>query len=179
MIQQKNKGYIHIYYGEGKGKTSNLNGMVLRALGADKKIIYLRFLKNRETSENKVLKQLGIEVQNFYKFSKKFFWEMNEQEKQIFKQETLNGYKVFQESLQNPDLDFIFVDEILGAIENGFIDKTTLVNDLKKRLKHQEVLLSGRYSYEELNDISDLISEIKSEKHYFNKKVEPRFGVEY
>ncbi|AGR40804.1 cob(I)yrinic acid a,c-diamide adenosyltransferase [Spiroplasma taiwanense] len=79
------KRYLHIYCGEGKGKTSILNGTAIRAIGAGLKVKYIRFLKNRETSENKVLEKIGIKIENYYHFSKKFVWEMNLEEVELFK----------------------------------------------------------------------------------------------
>lgn len=175
----KNQGYLHIYCGEGKGKTSILNGMVLRALGANKKVLYIRFLKNRETSENKILEKIGVPVHSFYYSSTKFVWEMDDQEKAIFASETQQGYHYLIDQLHNPEWDVIFVDEVLGAIQNQFIDQNDFINQLNNRLPHLEIVLSGRYSYPELDEIADLISEVKLVKHYFEKKVASRKGIEF
>ncbi|ATZ16686.1 cob(I)alamin adenosyltransferase [Entomoplasma freundtii] len=174
-----NKGYLHIYCGEGKGKTSVLNGMVLRALGAKKRVKYLRFLKNRPTSENDILAELGVKIENFYDSSQKFVWEMKPEEVAIFKAETLIGYEQLKQELKAPTCDLLLVDEVLGALENGFIDKQEFVELIRTRHPHLEVAISGRYSYPELDEIADLISEIKPKKHYFTQKVPPRKGIEF
>ena len=68
------KGYIHIYKGEGRGKTSILNGMVVRALGNNLRVCYLRFLKNRFSGEIAILEKFEqITIKNFYQSSQKFF----------------------------------------------------------------------------------------------------------
>jgi|GEM_PF-929983 len=68
------KGYIHIYKGEGRGKTSILNGMVIRALGNNLRVYYLRFLKNRPSGEIDFLEATGkLEIKSFYQSSQKFF----------------------------------------------------------------------------------------------------------
>ncbi|WP_425376699.1 cob(I)yrinic acid a,c-diamide adenosyltransferase [Spiroplasma endosymbiont of Aleiodes alternator] len=86
------KGYIHIYKGEGRGKTSILNGMVIRALGNNLNVSYLRFLKNRPSGEINFLKQnTKLKIESFYESSQKFFWEMDEEEKNKLKQETNYG----------------------------------------------------------------------------------------
>ncbi|ATZ16851.1 cobalamin adenosyltransferase [Williamsoniiplasma luminosum] len=173
------KGYIHIYCGEGKGKTSILNGMVLRALGAGKKVEYVRFLKNRPTSENAILEKLGVHIKSFYHFSTKFVWEMDPKEVETFKKETLEGYEYFKQQLKNEKLDILLADEILGAVQNGFIDQKDLVEALKNKSKHLEVALSGRYSFAELNQVANLISEIKPIKHYLDEGVIAREGIEF
>ncbi|PPE05856.1 cob(I)yrinic acid a,c-diamide adenosyltransferase [Williamsoniiplasma lucivorax] len=173
------KGYIQIYCGEGKGKTSVLNGMVLRALGAGKTIDYVRFLKNRPTSENIILEKLGIHIKSFYHFSTKFVWEMDPKEVETFKHETLQGYEYFKNQLKNENLDILLADEILGAVQNGFINKHDLVEALKNKSTHLEVAMSGRYSFPELNQVAHLISEIKPIKHYLDEGVIAREGIEF
>ncbi|AHI53265.1 cob(I)yrinic acid a,c-diamide adenosyltransferase [Spiroplasma culicicola] len=173
------QGYIHIYCGEGKGKTSILNGMAVRAVGSNMKVKYIRFLKNRPTSENKVLEKIGVEVENYYHFSTKFIWDMNEQEVEEFKIETQKGFERLKELLKSNEVDLIIVDEILGALENKFIDKEEFVLALKTRNQNIEVALSGRYSFEQLDEIADLISEVKPKKHYFEKGVNSRKGIEF
>jgi len=173
------KGMIHIYCGNGKGKTSILNGMVVRAVGANLNIKYLRFLKNRETSENKVLNKIGIEVESSYQFSTKFIWEMNEAEREMFKQETLNGIENLKKYLQDDSIDLILLDEILGVVENKFITEDELITLLLNRNPKIEVALSGRKIFKKLEDIADLISVVEPKKHYFEKKVIARLGIEY
>ncbi|WP_053228486.1 cob(I)yrinic acid a,c-diamide adenosyltransferase [Spiroplasma taiwanense] len=87
------------------------------------------------------------------------------------KKETLKGYEKFTNLLQDDNVDLVLADEILGAIGNGFINKEEIIQVLLNRKQHIEVALSGRYSFKELNDIADLISEITPRKHYFEKGV--------
>ncbi|WP_338984104.1 cob(I)yrinic acid a,c-diamide adenosyltransferase [Spiroplasma endosymbiont of Othius punctulatus] len=176
---KKDKGYIHIYCGEGKGKTSILNGSAMRAKGAGLNVLYFRFLKNRPTSENVMLEKLGIKITNFYESSTKFVWEMDEQEVQIFKDETYRGYKEIKNALKDEAVDVIFIDELLGSVENGFIKKDELIKDLIERKNHIEIFLSGRFSFPELDEIADLISVIQPKKHYMDIGVNGRKGIEY
>src|SRR6185503_8149618 len=176
-----NKGYIHIYKGDGKGKTSILNGAVARALGyPEMNIKYLRFLKNRESGEILFFeKSANIKVENFYHFSKQFIWEMDKQEDRDalinrFKEETRKGFERLKILLKNESVDLIIVDEILGCIENQFISESEIVEALKGKKEHIEVILSGREpknGMNELENIADLISEVSLKKHYFEKKV--------
>lgn len=178
-MAKSNRGFVHVYYGNGKGKTSILNGMAIRALGANHQVCYIRFLKNRETSENKILEQLGVSINNFYYFSEKFIWEMNQEEREKFKAETQKGFNFLKDQLKKAAWDLILIDEILGTIENKFIDINELIKILKERQPHQEIVLSGRPYFNELDEISDLVSEVKEIKHYFSQKVAPRKGIEF
>lgn len=174
------QGYVHIYKGEGKGKTSILNGMVIRALGNNLNVVYLRFLKNRPAGEIDFLKQnTKIKVESFYQFSQKFFWEMNEQEKKILKTETNYGFVRLQLLSQSDIVDVIVVDEILGCIQNNLIKEQDLIAILKNKKPHIEIALSGRYASFALEQCADLISEVKSIKHYFDQGQIAREGIDY
>ncbi|QEH62256.1 cob(I)alamin adenosyltransferase [Spiroplasma chinense] len=173
------KGCFHIYYGNGKGKTSVLNGMCLRAKGSNMNVKYLRFLKNMKTSENDMLSKIGVEVENFYHFSKKFIWDMNPQEVEEFKVESLKGLERLEQLLQDESVDLILVDELLGVIENGFFDKEHVVKIINNRKSNIEIAVSGRVIYEQMSEIADLISEVKEIKHYYEKGVTARKGIEY
>ncbi|RHZ37132.1 cob(I)yrinic acid a,c-diamide adenosyltransferase [endosymbiont GvMRE of Glomus versiforme] len=187
-IKQK-QGYIHIYKGNGKGKTSVLNGMAIRALGYGFKVKYLRFLKNRESGEILFFqkKTEEMEIESFYHFSQKFIWDMDKQEdREIlinkFKEETRKGFERLKKLLKEDNVDLIIVDEILGCIENQFISEDELVEALKNKKAHIEVALSGREpkkGIKNLESIADLISEISLKKHYFDKGVNARRGIEY
>lgn len=174
------KGYIHIYKGEGKGKTSILNGMVIRALGSNLSVYYLRFLKNRSSGEINFLSKFdNITIRSFYNSSKKFFWEMNNQEKQILKSETNQGLQYLENLSQNDNIDLIVVDEILGCIQNNLIEEQELIRILKNKKPNIEIALSGRYASFALEQVADLISEVSAKKHYFNSGQIARKGIDY
>lgn len=174
------KGYIHIYKGEGRGKTSILNGMVIRALGNNLRVYYLRFLKNRPSGEIDFLEATGkLEIKSFYQSSQKFFWEMNDEEKNNLKIETQQGLQYLKNLTQRSDVDLIVVDEILGCIQNGLIKEQDLIEILVTRKATIEVALSGRYLSPSLEAVADLVSEINNKKHYFETGQIARKGIDY
>ncbi|WDA54703.1 MULTISPECIES: cob(I)yrinic acid a,c-diamide adenosyltransferase [unclassified Spiroplasma] len=174
------KGYIHIYKGEGRGKTSILNGMVIRALGNNLNVSYLRFLKNRPSGEINFLKQnTKLKIESFYESSQKFFWEMDEEEKNKLKQETNYGLTRLKLLSQSDNTDLIVVDEILGCIQNNLIKEQDLIEILKNKKRHIEIALSGRYASFALEQCANLISEVKSIKHYFEQGQIAREGIDY
>lgn len=174
------KGYIHIYQGEGRGKTSILNGMVVRALGNNLRVYYLRFLKNRPSGEIDFLEATGrLEIKSFYQSSQKFFWEMNDQEKAKLKSETEAGLQYLKVLTQRDNVDLIVIDEILGCIENNLINEQELIAILIARKPTIEVALSGRYLSANLEQIADLVSEINNKKHYFETGQSARKGIDY
>lgn len=168
------KGYIHIYKGEGKGKTTILNGMVVRALGNKLNVSYLRFLKNRPSGEIAFFKNnTKVKIESFYESSQKFFWEMEEKEKAILKQETNEGLQRLAILSQSDSIDLIVVDEILGCIQNN------LIKILKNKKPNIEIAISGRYASFALEQVADLISEVKPIKHYFEQGQIAREGIDY
>lgn len=174
------KGYVHIYKGEGKGKTSVLNGMVVRAVGNNLRVCYLRFLKNQPSGEIEFFKNSQqVAIKNFYQSSTKFYWEMNEQEKNILQEETQQGLEYLAIISQSNDVDLIVVDEILGCIQNNLIKEKELINILKNKKPKIEIALSGRYASLALEQIADLISEINAKKHYFESGQIARKGIDY
>lgn len=173
------KDYVHIYKGEGRGKTSILNSMVIRTLGNNLNVSYLRFLKNRPSGEINFLKQNPkLQIESFYEFSQKFFWEMNEQEKHKLKEETNYGLARLKILSQSANIDVIIVDEILGCIQNNLIKEQDLIAILKNKKVHVEIALSGRYASFALEQCADLISEVKSVKHYFEQGQIAREGID-
>src|SRR5699024_69554 len=104
---------------------------------------------------------------------------MNEAEREMFKQETLNGIENLKKYLQDDSIDLILLDEILGVVENKFITEDELITLLLNRNPKIEVALSGRKIFKKLEDIADLISVVEPKKHYFEKKVIARLGIEY
>lgn len=174
------KGYVHIYKGEGKGKTSILNGMVTRALGNNLQVYYLRFLKNRPSGEITFFtKQSNLKIKSFYHSSQKFFWEMNDEEKAKLKAETNEGLQYLQQLSQSNNVDLIVVDEILGCIQNNLIKEQDLIKILKEKKPNIEIALSGRYASFALEQVADLISEVVPKKHYFDQGQIAREGIDY
>src|SRR6185436_858340 len=96
--------------------------------------------------------------------------------------ETRKGFERLKNLLKDDDVDLIVVDEILGCIENQFISENEIVEALKEKKEHIEVILSGREpkkGMKKLENIADLVSEVSLKKHYFEEKVYARKGIEY
>ena len=177
------KGYVHIYYGDGKGKTSILNGSAIRAAMQGLNVEYLRFFKNIKSGEYLFFSnndsKLKIKFSSFYHFSSKFIWEMNPDEIQKFKKETLEGIKYFEKIIKNKNIDLVLADELLDAIINKFITDEELAKMLMNKSENVEVMLSGHILPKKCSEISDLITTLKKSKHYFDKGLNARKGIEF
>ncbi len=170
---------IHIYFGTGKGKTSILNGSVIRALGAGISVEYFRFFKNISSAEDKYLNSiLKINFSSFYKSSKKFIWNMNKEEIKKLNSETLIGISKFAKSIKGLENKLVIADEILDAIINKIISDEELAFILSQKGPNVEIMMSGHILPKKCAIIANLISEVKCIKHYYNEGISIRKGIE-
>lgn len=171
---------IHIYCGDGKGKTTAGMGLCLRAAGAGKKVFIYQLLKDNTSSERKILEQIpGVRVIKGPE-QMKFIFQMTDEEKEALKQEYADVLDGLARWLETGELSggVIFLDEVLYAVSRGMVDETKLLQLLEKG-GDQEWILTGRYEGGKLWEAADYISEIHKKKHPFDNGVEARKGIEY
>ncbi len=116
------KGFVQIYTGDGKGKTTAALGLALRAVGNNYKVYMVQFLKTSKTGEIESVKKLGSNF-NIYRFEKKkgFFWTLNDSKKEELKKEVEKAYKFCLKTVENNTCDILIMDEIMAVISNGII----------------------------------------------------------
>ena len=171
-------GLIHIYTGDGKGKTTAALGLILRASGRGLKVVLGQFLKGRETGELRTLSLLpGVTVFRGKPLTK-FSFQMNEQEKA----DVLQSHNAFIQELalhcQKEDIDMLVLDEVIGACRTRLLDESLLIEFLKHKPEHLEVVMTGRNPSPELLELADYVSEICKRKHPFDKGIPAREGIE-
>ena len=159
----KNKlGLIHIYTGNGKGKTTAAMGLILRASGRGLKVILGQFLKDRETGELTTLKLLpGVQVFRG-KSLKKFSFQMNDAEKAEVLQRHNVFFKEVTERCVAEQTDLLVLDEVIGACGTKLLDES----------------LTGRNPSPAMLEAADYVSEICKRKHPFDKGIPAREGIE-
>lgn len=174
------KGLIQIYTGDGKGKTTAAFGLVLRASGRNMKVCIIQFLKARKTGELMALQKAFPEIK-IERFSggKKFFFQMNDEEKKEALCELQAGWQRVKEILARDEYDLLILDEIVGAIKTGFIKTEEIKKDLLTKPDRLEVVLTGRNAPPELIEIAALVTEMKKIKHPFDEDIPARKGIEY
>jgi cob(I)alamin adenosyltransferase len=170
------KGLVHIYCGDGKGKTTAAMGLALRAAGNGLKVLILQFLKSGSTGELISLAKLENVTVIRGKGGTKFVWNMNEDEKETaLCVHTENLNKVMEHA---GDYDMLILDEALGACGCGLLDTQLLCRFLDERPDGMEVVLTGRNPAKDLMDRADYISEIKKIRHPYDKGIMARKGIE-
>lgn len=169
---------IHIYTGEGKGKTTAALGLALRAVGAQKKVAIIQFLKKPDTSEHKAIKKfkLPILIESFgIGFYKILGDKLPEQKHRQAAQKALKKAK---DLINSGNFDIIILDEINVAIDFGLIDIKEVIEIIAMN-KEAELILTGRDAPAKLKKLADLVTVMKKHKHYFDKGVKARKGIEH
>jgi len=170
------KGYIHIYTGDSKGKTTAALGLALRAMGAGLKVFMGQFVKRRICSEHKALerfkdlitiKQYGT---GFIKGKKPASSAMAAAKK---------GLVDVKKALMSGKYDMVILDEINIAVHYGLLSTDDVLKLLDKKPVATEVIITGRYADKKLIKKAGLVTEMKEIKHYFKHGVKARKGIEY
>ena len=168
---------IHLYYGEGKGKTTAACGLAVRAAGSGMKVLFVQFFKNGESSEIRVLSSLPGVTVKLPKVYHGRYKTMKDEQKNDVKENYSAFLKEVTESAK--DYDMIVLDEAVSAYGYGMFDRSVLIGFLKNEGAPREIVLTGRAPAKELLDVSDYATEMRKEKHPFDRGVAGRKGIEF
>lgn len=170
------KGMIQIYTGDGKGKSTAACGLACRCAGQGLRVWFVQFLKTGSSGELEILRQcekVTVECSE----TKKFVWDMTPQE---VKQETQACGKFFEKiKKQAGQYDLIVLDEIMGCLQNGFLQETLVADFLRGKPEQTELVLTGRNAPASLVGLADYVTEMQEVKHPMNRGVPARRGIEF
>jgi cob(I)alamin adenosyltransferase len=174
------QGLIHIYTGDGKGKTTAALGLGIRAYGAGMRVLFVQFLKGRHSCERTTLAVLGprFDVRCGAR-AQKFVWEMADAEKTEAAQETERLFQEAAEAIQNGKADLVILDEIFGALSTGMIGVSSVTALLKAKPDAVEVALTGRDAPDEIIRLADYVTEARMVKHPMARGISARKGIEF
>lgn len=173
------KGLIQIYTGDGKGKTTAAFGLVLRALGRGFNVAVFQFLKGATSGEVLALDAFKDTCRVYSCNSqKKFVWHMNDAELDQLKRDTVEGFEQAKQLSVSEACDILILDEAVWAVNHGYIDLDEMLEFLKNKSDHIEIILTGRNACKDLIKAADLVTEMKKIKHPFDQGVNARMGIE-
>lgn len=172
------KGLVHIYTGDGKGKTTAAVGLALRKVGCGERVLFVQFLKPGTSSELDVLSKLGVEVVADYPFHK-FVFAMNAAEKENCKESQCRCLEIADKAARGGEYGLIVLDESCPAADIGMIDESILKELISEKAPGTELVLTGRGATGDLIDLADYVSVIQKQKHPFDKGIPARRGIEY
>lgn len=167
-------GLVHLYCGEGKGKTTAAMGLALRALGAGRQVAVVQFLKGGPSGEIPLLESLGAQVFRG-KAGMKFTFQMNEEEK-------ARTHALQTEHLRQAlacAAGLLVLDEACAAWQTNLVDREMLRRAVLDKGPEQELVLTGRQPPEWMWDAADYITEMRCHRHPYEKGIGAREGVEF
>jgi cob(I)alamin adenosyltransferase len=168
------KGYIQVYTGNGKGKTTAAFGLVLRTICAGNKAFIGQFMKGQSYSELKAMDYLpGLKIEQFGDVS---FLKGKPSEKDH--ENAKKGLARMKEVVESGEYDVVVFDEINTTLFFGLVTEAEVLEVLELKKEGMEIILTGRYAPESIMNKADLVTEMKEIKHYFNQGVPSRVGIE-
>ena len=169
-------GLIHLYCGDGKGKTTAAVGLAVRASGAGKRVIFTQFFKDGSSSEVEALKTLPgirtIHAQTVKGFYRSMTPEQREQAREDYT-------ALFRQVAAGKDADLLVLDEIVSACNRGVVTETLVTDFLRSKPSGLEVVLTGRNPSPALMELADYITEMRKLRHPYDRGVAARRGIEF
>ena len=169
------QGYVQVYTGDGKGKTTAALGLAIRAAGAGLKVYMAQFIKQGEYSEIKGLQQLSPNI-TVEQFGCGRFIKGRPSDEDITA--ARRGLEKVTSILTAGNHQVVILDEACVAISLGLIPEEALLDTIVSKPDAIEIIITGRGATSTLMAAADLVTEMKAIKHYFNKGVQARLGIE-
>lgn len=167
---------MHVYTGNGKGKTTAALGLALRASGAGLKVFIGQFIKGQAYNELEViardLKNISVKQYGLGCF-------IVDTPTTEDREAARKGFDEIQQIIKNGKHDLVILDEVNIALYYKLIEVDELIVLIKEKPQHVELVITGRYAPEEIIEAADLVTEMKEIKHYYRKGIEARRGIEF
>lgn len=171
-------GLVHVYCGDGKGKTTAALGLCVRAAGAGYTVVVAQFLKTRDTGELEMLKKLGVtilRVDGEYGFT----WQLTSEDKEKMVEEHNRIFCKAVELCSAGTKTLLVLDELAAAFGCGLVDTQLVLNALQNRPEALELVITGRNPAPELLELADYVTEMRKVRHPMDKGIIARKGIEF
>jgi len=171
---------IHLYIGDGKGKTTAAVGQAIRALGWNKRVLFAQFLKSLDSGEIQVMKTLdNLALFRPEMRHKGFIWNMDERSLAETREDLRSGFFKLIEAAKENGNAMIVMDEILDVVACNFLSENELTNFMSAIDGETELVLTGRSASDKLKAYAHYITCFSKEKHPFDSGIPARKGIEY
>ncbi len=170
-------GLIHIYYGDGKGKTTAAVGQAVRAAGSGLKVLFFQFMKDNSSSERKALELIPNITCLPGKRHAKFYNQMNSEEKAEYRHYNTKALDEIVKFCINFDL--LVLDEAVCAVDLGLLSEKKLIDFLKHKPRGLEVVMTGHHVTDDLLGIANYVTEMTKIKHPYDEGRTARAGIEF
>jgi cob(I)alamin adenosyltransferase len=174
MCKEKRKGYIQVYTGDGKGKTTAALGLALRAVGAGMKVFIAQFVKGCDYSELESIKKLSEYITIKQYGREKFIYDVENEDIERARK----GLNEVKEIIRNGEYDIVILDEANIAVNLKLFSPQELIEIISSKPEHMEIVITGRYADPLIIEKADLVTEMVEIKHYYKNGVKARNGIE-
>ena len=171
------KGYVQVYTGNGKGKTTAALGLTLRAVGAGLRVYIAQFLKGQDYSEVKCIKERFSDLVDIEQFGTPRFvttGTITDEDIALAKK----ALEKIKSAMLSGKYDIVIMEEANVAAYLGLISPKDILDMIDAKPDNVELIITGRYAPEEVIERADLVTEMKEVKHYYTKGVQARVGIE-
>ena len=172
-------GLIHLYCGDGKGKTTAAVGLSVRCAGHGNKVVFAQFLKDGTSGECRVLAKLPNMTMLAANPVGKFSFRMTDEEKRQTADALSRTFAAATGFAVREHARLLVLDEVCAAISCGFLDEKAVTDFLETKPDDLEIVLTGRNPSENLQAHADYITEMKMRRHPYEKGVAAREGIEF
>lgn len=169
---------VHIYTGDGKGKTTAAVGLAVRAAGRGKRVLFVQFLKDNTSGEVAPMQQIGITVRGLARHYD-FVYRLKAAERQVLAEEQNRLLVQICQEVQQDLWDVVVLDEIIAACQLQVADEQMVDGLIQQRRDHLELILTGRDAPARWLAQADYITEMVLCRHPYQQGVEAREGIEY
>lgn len=170
---------IHIYHGDGKGKTTAAMGLALRALGHGWRVCAVQFLKDGASGEARMLASLPGVTVIACPTGGKFTFQMTAEELAAARERQEEALARARGLVEAGACDLLVLDEVLDAVNTGTLAEASLMDTVRACGEHAELVLTGRGPSPDLVDLADYVTEMRCEKHPYQQGIVAREGVEW
>ncbi|WP_394809040.1 cob(I)yrinic acid a,c-diamide adenosyltransferase [Nitrosomonas sp.] len=171
----REQGLLLVHTGNGKGKSSSAFGMIARALGHGMRVGVAQFIKGRsDTGEEAFFRSQENVI--WHVLGEGFTWDTQNLERDT--ETAQRGWAIVQEMLRDPSFDLIILDELTYPLKFGWLDLTTVLDDLKNRPPMQHVVITGRGAPDALCEAADTVTEMTDIKHAFRAGIQAQKGID-
>lgn len=174
----KDRGMVHLYVGDGKGKSTAAVGLAVRARGQGLKALLCQFLKSGKSGEILMLEQLGVQIVST-RHNGKFTFQMTDAERETTAQNCMAALDEILRLLEQASVDLIILDEVVDAVNAGLIPLDALLRFLRARPPHTEAVLTGRNPDPAIEAQADYYTEFRCRAHPYQQGAPARQGIEF
>ncbi len=175
-MAKKLDGSIHVYTGEGKGKTTAAFGLAMRASGRGLKVLIIQFMKGRPDSGEVVsAKRLpNVKVEQYGTKALVVEGKVPEKVKRL----AMKGLERARKAIHDEEVDMLILDEVNVAVHFGLVPPEQLLELVASKPADMELILTGRHARPEVVRLAEYVTEMKAKKHPYSSGRQARIGIE-